>query len=241
MLFRSIRGNFKGLYIITAAMIAACLCFAATLAYEKKMRKKPRLSPAAGQAPEAPPDQDSQHGLWKVLDKQALPASLNYLLICLAVGGMITFLPLYARNKGFTYISLFFLMQAAAMFVTRLVTGRIFDRKGPIPVIIPALSFAAASFILILLTNSEVVFLFAGFLYGMALGMLQPVYNALAVRRASVNRRGAASATFNLSIDIGIGLGAAAWGVIIDRTGFSLMFIGSSICMLLAMMVSLIL
>ena len=237
------RGNFRMLYLITAVMIALCLIFAMSLTYEKQQLRKwtqqPDAKASANNADIIDPIEAQPAGIWKFIDPKALPASLIYLLICLAVGGMITFLPLYAREKGFNLISLFFLLQAAAMFITRLVTGRLFDRKGPIPVIVPALTIATGTFILILLAESQELFLLAGFMYGSALGMLQPIFNALAVRSAPVHRRGAASATFNLSIDVGIGIGSAIWGVIIDRAGFSLMFTGSALCTMLAMLASL--
>ena len=86
---------------------------------------------------------------------------------------------------------------------------------------------------MILSAQNEAVFLMAGFFYGLAFGTLQPVYNALAMQRAPFHRRGAISATFNLSVDLGIGAGAAIWGIIIDRSGFSPMFIGSVGLMLL--------
>ena len=64
-----------------------------------------------------------------------------------------------------------------------------------------------------------------------AFGMLMPVFNTLAVQRAPAHRRGAASATFYLFIDIGIGLGSAIWGLVIDYLGFDAMFTGAAICL----------
>ena len=43
---------------------------------------------------------------------------------------------------------------------------------------------------------------------------------ALAVNRAAPQRRGAANATFYLAFDAAIGLGAAAWGALIDAAGY---------------------
>ncbi|MGI6326089.1 MAG: MFS transporter [Saccharofermentanales bacterium] len=231
------RGEFKTLYLITAGLVAFCFLIALSLNYEKKTTRA-RLDIAEQKGK---PDGFKQRGIWIFLDKNALPASLTYMLVCLASGGIVTFLPLYAKGKGFTHISIFFLLQATAMFLTRLLTGRIFDRKGPIRVLIPALICASIAFIMILSAQNEAVFLMAGFFYGLAFGTLQPVYNALAMQRAPFHRRGAISATFNLSVDLGIGAGAAIWGIIIDRSGFSPMFIGSVGLMLLTALSSVVL
>ncbi|MGI6334387.1 MAG: MFS transporter [Saccharofermentanales bacterium] len=231
------RGEFKTLYFITAGLVAVCFLIALSLNYEKKMtRTRPDIAEAKDK-----PDDLKQRGIWTFLDRNALPASLTYMLVCLASGGIVTFLPLYAKGKDFTHISIFFLLQAAAMFLTRLLAGRIFDRKGPLLVLIPALCCSSIAFAMILLAQNEVIFLLAGFFYGIGFGTLQPVYNALAMQQAPFYRRGAASATFNLSVDLGIGAGAAIWGIIIDQSGFSPMFIGSIGLMLLTALASVVL
>lgn len=228
-------GNYTLLYIITAAMVVLGLVFAFFCNYEKR-RKNLTCHPADDILVQDTPNR----GIWQFFEKTALPASLAYMLCSLANGSVLAFVSLYAQKQGFNGITLFFLLQALMMFVSRFVTGRLYDRKGAMFVITPAVLIGITSFLLIILSKNETGFLIAGAVYGIAFGMLMPVFNTLAVQRAPAHRRGAASATFYLFIDIGIGLGSAIWGLVIDTMGFDAMFTGAAICLVLALVFSMI-
>jgi MFS family permease len=233
------KNNFFSLYTFAAVMVVVCLVFSALSTYEKRMHlfdhpAKPAEDAAAGPI-------RIYRGIWSVIEKKALPASLVYFLICISSGSILAFLPLFAADRHFASISVFYLVEAIGMFIARLFSGRLFDRKGPAFGFVPGLLLGALAFVLITVATHDALFLLAGFIYGVGLGMLMTVFYALAIRDSAVHRRGAASATFNLLIDIGIGLGTAIWGIVIDLMGFSTMYYGSAVCLLAALAISLIL
>lgn len=67
-------------------------------------------------------------------------------------------------------------------------------------------------------------------LYGAAHGTIWMVLGSDAVRLAPADKRGAANATFYFAFDAAIGLGAAFWGWLIDRTSFVNCFTLVAIC-----------
>jgi MFS family permease len=232
-------GKFTVLYIITAGMIAASLVFSLFCNYEKRLKLLEQQPARIAEAAAAKPiDNTAYKGLWKFIERRALPASLTYFLACIAFASMITFMPLFAKAKGYNNVALFFILQAVAMFVARFFAGRVYDRKGPLFVIIPSLFGSALAFVLIAASSNETMFLAIALLYGLTMGMALPAFNALAVRHSPAHRRGAASATFYLCIDAGIGLGSSIWGLVIDQFGFIWMFAGAALCVVLALVIS---
>ena len=75
-------------------------------------------------------------------------------LIGLSYASVLSYLSIYAQEKGlFALASTFFLVFAAVMLLTRPFTGRLFDEKGPQYVMIPGfITFAIG---LVLLANMD--------------------------------------------------------------------------------------
>jgi predicted MFS family arabinose efflux permease len=60
----------------------------------------------------------------------------------------------------------------------------------------------------------------AGALYGFAAAFTSPTLMAAAIDRSAPARIGAAMATYSLGYQLALGVGAAIWGVVIDRIGY---------------------
>lgn len=235
-------GRFNLLYSLCAVTLVLCLVFSIMSAYEKR-RSGSKDDPSQQQAITTPSQPAGlEKGLWKIFEKRALPASFIYMLFCFSTACLISFLPLYAKEKGIETISLFYLVEASFMFIIRMLTSKVFDRNGPMPILVPSLLLGAGSFIMFEFVGNDWTFLIPAALFGLALGMSLPVFNALAVKDAPHHRRGAASATFMLFLDIGIGFGASIWGTLLDLIGknYSWMFLGAATCQVLALILSVI-
>lgn len=241
-------GHFSLLYSICAIALVLCLIFSIMSTYEKRQaageQAKGSQASSAHPVTTAVASQkiSTELGIWKILEKKALPAAMIYMIFCFSTACLISFLPLYAKEAGITTISWFYLVEAASMFVTRMLTSKVFDRRGPIPIVVPSLLIGALAFILFDFVGSDWTFLIPAALFGAALGMSLPVFNALAVKQVDQHRRGAASATFMLFIDIGIGFGASIWGIVLDLSGknYSVMFYGAAACQVLTLVLSLV-
>lgn len=176
-----------------------------------------------------------------LFEKSAIPYAIVSILSSVAMSATLSFLMLYATGQGIADAGLYFTFSAVFMVVARLLTGKISDRHGTLSALIPGFILVILSFACLLLTAQlPMLYYLAGIIAGLGNGMASPALNAAVIRAAPDHRRGAASATFMLSYDIGFGLGAILWGVVIDLAGFSALFIGCMISIAVAILLSLI-
>jgi MFS family permease len=162
------------------------------------------------------------HGLYEV---KAIPASLIMFMIAIAYGGVITFVAVYATELRLPYVvSYFFVAMASASVITRLATGRIYDRFGPDYAICPAIILMAAGLLLLGLFPATAAMLSAAVIIGVGYGMTVPSIQALAIQRSPSQRSSAVTATFFSSLDGGIGLGAYLLGGGIHTFGYAVVY-----------------
>ena len=171
-------------------------------------------------------DDKSKNG--GIFEKSAIPASVSVWFMAFASASVFSFIPLVAEERGINGIGLFFTFNAIGLFFTRVI-GASFPRKfGESRVFYIGMIIYFVSFFLISFMQSGWLVLTAGFAYGCGLGSTQPILNAIAVRGANTDRRGAATGTFQASQDIGTALGSAVWGIMANLSGFNIVFISSA-------------
>lgn len=228
-------GNFNRVFYAAAAILMVGFGLMAIFNYEKKVRASHLEKPVERTA-------EKKENLLAVLfEKTAVPVMTISLFAAISSSATLTFLMLYAAKAEIAGAGLFFTLSAVSMVVARLFTGKISDRFGPLYSLIPGFLLSIVAFILMLLSAKiPVLFFIAGVLYGLGNGITGPVLNAAVIKRAPDNRRGAASATFMMSHDIGFGIGGMIWGAIIDFAGFPAMFIGCALFIVISVVISVI-
>lgn len=165
----------------------------------------------------------SFHGLFEV---KALPASLISMVIAIGYGGVLTFVALYATLLHLPYVvEYFFVVMATASVVTRLATGRMYDRFGPDAAIYPAIILIALGLLMLAGMHATVSMLTAGALIGIGYGILVPSFQTLAIQLSPANRSSAVTATYFSCLDGGIGLGAYLLGGGIHAFGYSAVYL----------------
>ncbi|HEY4552222.1 MAG TPA: MFS transporter [Bacillaceae bacterium] len=180
-------------------------------------------------------EQTVQLKKWDFYEKAALPPSLLLFFITVTFGGIASFLPIYSAQKGISGIQWYFLLYALALMLTRLFAGKLYDRKGHKAVFIPgALLILVSMGLLAWLPNSLILFV-AAVLYGFGFGTLQPALQAWSVKDVQPNRRGMANATFFSFFDLGVGVGAIAFGQIAHWFGYDTIYMVSAVSVLLSM------
>ena len=105
------------------------------------------------------------------------------------------------RNLGF--VPLFFMFSGVGAMLSRPLAGRISDRVGRVPIIIPGLIATCAGMALLAQSETAVMLWVAGLLTGIGMGGAHTGLLALAVDRVAGNQRGGATATFQLAWDVG--------------------------------------
>ena len=107
------------------------------------------------------------------LKKKAMPIALLGSLVGLAYASVLSYLTIYAQEKGFLALtSTFFIVFAAVMLLTRPLIGRLYDEKGPQYVLIPGFLTFAIGLLLLAYMDSALVFLIAGGFVGFGYGAL---------------------------------------------------------------------
>ena len=82
------------------------------------------------------------------IERRSLAPALLGGMVFFAYGGILTFIPLYAKSLGLqAETSLFFVVFAFVIILTRPVIGRLFDEKGPDWTVWPGFAFFAAGMV----------------------------------------------------------------------------------------------
>ena len=146
------------------------------------------------------------------------PVSLKSLIPARAVFPMIVFLsvtlgfsvaaaflePLADQpHRDLGFVPLFFMFSGVGAMLSRPLAGRLSDRMGRVPVIIPGLIATCAGMALVAQSETALMLWVAGLLTGIGMGGAHTGLLALAVDRVAANQRGGATATFQLAWDVG--------------------------------------
>lgn len=205
--------TFKQLFLFSALMGLAAFLLASRISY-KQMEKS---------------NQGIDRRKWDVYEKTALHPSLLLLFITVTFGGIASFLPLYSAQKGIEGIQWYFFIFAMTLMLSRSFAGKLYDKRGHRAIFIPgAVLIMTAMILLAWLPNSLVMFIAAG-LYGFGFGSVQPALQAWAVQDAPLNRKGMANATFFSFFDLGVGIGAMAFGQIGHIFGYGSIYISAAL------------
>jgi MFS family permease len=170
-------------------------------------------------------------GLWwkRLIEPTSLPASLNYLIVMVSYGGMLSFISIYAREIGIETPGFFFLVYAIGIAISRLFAGRLFDRHGPFWIAVAGLSLLTAGFPILAFIKSHEGFFISAFILGFGSGIIMPTFQAMVNNLAGPQHRGAANSTLFTALDLGIGLGMIGMGVSSAWIGLTSSFIACSL------------
>ena len=177
-----------------------------------------------------------------VIEKTSLPASLAVLLFCIPYGAINNFSSLFARGVPGASAGTFFLLLALGTGITRLFSGRVFDRVGPGRITRFAYAILLAGCLLMVAAGLSpdwgafcysAAGLFIGLGYGIAVPVIQAMINAL----VPAERRGAANSTMMTAFDLGICLGLLTTSSMYSVTGLSGTYTALSGCVCLSAVV----
>lgn len=170
-----------------------------------------------------------------VFEKTAVNPSIVLFFITLTFGGIASFLPLFAAERGVSGIEWYFVFYAIFVMVSRIFSGRLYDKKGDIYVIPPGVIFIFIAMLLLSWLPNTLVLIVAACLYGLGFGMVQPALQAWAVNAAPRNRKGMANATFFSSFDLGVGVGAILFGQLAFMYNYSIIYLVSAVSVVFAL------
>ncbi|GAB6151947.1 MFS transporter [Desulfosporosinus burensis] len=160
-----------------------------------------------------------------LLEKKALRPSLVIFFLSINYAAIISFLAVYGQFRQVPDIGIFFLVYAISITISRPLFGRLADRKGYDIVIVPGLILCTLTLVILYVAQTLPVFILAGIIYGIGFGAVQPTTHALSVLYVPLERRGAATATYFMFLDLGLALGSILWGVVAKAVGYDVMYL----------------
>jgi len=164
-------------------------------------------------------------GFLKVgLRRSVLVPSLALLSGATCYGAMLTFLPLFAPERGLPDFGIFFVVYAFSTVLSRVVGGRLSDRIGRRKVIVPCMALLTFSVWLLPFLHATWFLALIGFLFGLSFGSFMPTLNALVVDYSPVHVRGSALAFFMSFMDVGITVGSMALGFVAGSHGYPVVY-----------------
>jgi MFS family permease len=170
-----------------------------------------------------------------ILTKEALPLTWMALCMGMGFGAVNSFIAIFARSRGFHNPGFYFMIQALALLISRIFTGRLADRYGRHTAIIPGFILGALALALLPFANSLSAFVLSASLFGFGFGAAQPATLALLIDSVQPEQRGFASSTYYMGFDGGISIGSILLGAVSQYLGFGIMWPIASGCILLGL------
>ncbi|MDR3048501.1 MAG: MFS transporter [Elusimicrobiota bacterium] len=152
---------------------------------------------------------------------KGIPIGFNYLLLAIPYSMITTYIAVYSEEFGQSASAgIFFIVTSIGLIISRIFAGKNVDKGKIIETIKFGIILAAGSYFLLAfasyLPNPMLMYYIAGFLIGIAYGLIFPSFNVMFINLAPRNRRAAASSTYLVSWDTGIGIGIMLGGKIMD-------------------------
>lgn len=168
--------------------------------------------------------------------KLLFPSLLNVIL-AVTYSGLLSFIALYGEMRHLDQVGLFFLFNAFTIILIRPISGKLFDRKGPAAVLIPAAISVVASLTVLSYTTSMSMLIVSALLYGLGFGAIQPTLQAWMLRSSTKEQYGMANSMFYNTTDFGIAIGALILGAISSMSDYAIMYRYSAGFMILFLIV----
>jgi len=164
--------------------------------------------------------------LGTLIEKSVLKNALVMFFLTVPYGALMGFIASYGADRGVAEVGLYFSTYAIALFLIRLVAGKIADRRGPTVVLLPGMLAMFTGLVVLFWADNLGVFLLSALLFGLGFGVTQPVLQSSAFLFCPPERRGAGNATIFTILDLALGLGALGMGLAIKFLGYPLAFAG---------------
>lgn len=173
--------------------------------------------------------------LYAYIDPRAVRFSLVVFFVFTGYGCIQAYMATFAQSRGVAEAaSIFFLVYGLIAVASRPITGHMLDSRGENIIIYPLFLIIMAGLVLLAYGHSTFTILLSGLLCGLGFGNFQSIGHAVAVSLVTPGRYAQATSTFFIFMDLGIGVGPYAYGLIISRFGYEGMYLALTATVLFA-------
>ena len=163
-----------------------------------------------------------------LFDNKSVLPSVNLFIIMITYGALMPFVALYGKEIGIENSSLFFLIFAFGIAISRLTAGKAFDKNGPDKILTQCIMMLIIGFPILAFVQNSIGFYFSAVIIGFGIGVVFPTFQAIIINLADAKRRGAANSTLYTALDTGMGLGMIIAGIIAQYVSISFVFLISA-------------
>jgi predicted MFS family arabinose efflux permease len=154
-------------------------------------------------------------------ERRAIPISVVCGIIYFCYSSVLSFLAAYSKEYHLAdSASVFFIVLAVAVAVSRPFTGRSLDSKGDNSVMYPAIVIFVIGISMLSQARNGYVLLASAVFIGVGWGSVQSSGPAISIRATAAHQAGLAASTFYVLIDVGTGIGSFLFGLLIPYAGY---------------------
>jgi MFS family permease len=166
-------------------------------------------------------------GKWyqTIFTVSALPMTVIMMLLIVGYSTFNAYMVPYAEGRGIESISVFFTVMALVMLAVRPISGKLTDVFGYKRIMIPAIVAFGASFLVIGTASTLTVVLVGAVLAAVGYGSAQPALMAMCMQSVPVLKRGVASNTLYIGMDLGFFLGPLLGSVVYAVSDYPTMYL----------------
>jgi MFS family permease len=139
------------------------------------------------------------------------------------------FIALFGKSIGLPRVGPFFLAFSVAAIATRLGLGDLSDRIGRKRVVFPAALLIAFNLLVLSQVRETGLFLLTGFLAGFGQGLIYPALSTYVIDTLGRENKGLALSFYLSLFDVGLSVGAPAFGWVSDVGGYRVMYIAAGV------------
>ncbi len=165
---------------------------------------------------------------------KGLPCVALLFFIGLGYGTVVNYIGLYSTSFN-AHAGVFFIFISAGLILARVVSARAINNGKITQMIYAGAGMLVISFVLLALCNSSYLLYFTAFLLGIGMGLTNPAFQTMLINLAEHNQRGTANATYYTFWDLGVGLGTAIGGFIIEKLDFKWLYLICTVLLVLGL------
>jgi MFS family permease len=156
-----------------------------------------------------------------LIEPSAVPISTVGSFMAIVYSSLLSFVSIYAAQIHLASVaSIFFVVYAVVLLISRPFTGKWLDQYGPNVITYPCILLFAIGMLVLSHAGGAVTFLLAAGLIGLGWGTLFPTFQTIAIQDAEPKKRGLATATFLSIYDTGMALGSFLVGIIAAKMDY---------------------
>ena len=158
---------------------------------------------------------------FRLWSRHAVSPAVTLILVALGSSAIYAFVPLYAMRHGLgAHVAWFFALYSTWLVACRVLLRGVADRMGRGRVLVASMTATALGFFALAAPPTAASLAVSALLLGGGASVLYPALVALVVDRTPSREHGLAIGTLSGSYDVGVVIGSALIGLVVERLSF---------------------